>query len=259
MLLRWLRCACCSTAAVASLAIAQVPAAPGTLPPARVVSIGFKGLIKPQDVGRVEQAVALAGAEALPARLIVFFDSSGGDGFAAMRIGRLLRRAKAHVFVTGHCASACIFAYAGGVYRDAKPGSLGIHRGKLTATNVEGKTIDVDPRQNAQARDFLEYAQEQTREYFAQMGLPDRLYWAMQTVPPNQMRWLSTEEAKDLGLVGFDPDYLAERAEEVEARYGVARADYVQRTSEVLDQCAVDAPRYTAFVGCYKAELLGKR
>lgn len=221
-----------------------------------VVGIGFRGPIKAADVDRLRQAIALAGAEPLPARLVVFFDSGGGDGLAAMEIGRMLRHAKAHVFVTRRCASACIFAYAGGVYRDALSGSLGIHRGRITATVEQGRVVELDPATSPVARQFLTDAEAQMQVHLVDMGLPAPLFDAMQAVPPRAMRWLSAEEAAQLGLTGFDAGYLADRARELQARYGIPEAEYVRRSEAVLARCADAAARHSAFIACYRKQLL---
>lgn len=231
------------------------PAATGP----RVVSITFRGRIKATDVDRLQQAIALAGAEPLPARLIVFFDSGGGDGLAAMRIGRMLRHAKAHVFVTRRCASACIFAFLGGVYRDAAPNSLGMHRGRVTVALEQGRTVDLDPGKSPVARQFLTDAEAQSEEHLIEMGAPATLFEAMQAVPSNTMRWFTSEEAGQLGLTGFDPEYLAERGRELQARYGIPEDEYVRRAHGVLPHCAGVAAQHSAFVACYRRQLLSSQ
>lgn len=222
----------------------------------RVVSIGFKGSIRKSDVDRLQQAIALAGEEPLPARLIVFFDSGGGDGIAAMQIGRMLRHARAHVFVTGQCASACILAYIGGVYRDAVSGSLGIHRGRITVALPTGRVNDLDPSSSPVARQFLSDAEAQTQDHMSEMGMPPSLFEAMQAVSPQSMRWLNSEEAAQLGLTGFDAAYLAERSTLLSARYGIPAAEYARRAGTVLPHCAEVAARHPAFVACYRKQLL---
>jgi len=235
-------------------ATALPPKAAATGP--RVVGIGFRGPIKAGDVERLRQAIALAGEERVPARLVVFFESGGGDGLAAMQIGRMLRHAKAHVFVVKRCASACLFAYVGGVYRDALPGTLGIHRGRITATVEQGRIVDVDPGASPVARMFLTDAEAQMQEHLLGMGMPPELFNAMQAVGPHDMRWLNVEEAAQLGLTGFDPAYLAERAREMQARYGIAEAEYVRRSSTVLPRCAGLTGQHAQFIACYRTQLL---
>ncbi|MGE5525699.1 MAG: hypothetical protein ACM3SS_18435 [Rhodospirillaceae bacterium] len=242
----------CVAACAQDTVVAPKPAVAGQ----RVVGIAFSGPIRMIDVDRLRQAIALAGEEPIPARLIVFFDSSGGDGIAAMQIGRMLRHAKAHVFVVKRCASACIFAYVGGVYRDALPGTLGIHRGRVTATLEQGKVVDVDPGASPVARMFLSDAEAQVQEHLFEMGAPPALFDAMQAVGPRDMRWLSAQDAAQLGLVGFDPSYLAERAHEMQARYGMPEDELVRRTATVLPQCADSAARHAAFIACYRRQLL---
>lgn len=234
---------------------ALAPPKPVTGP--RVVGIGFSGPIAAADVERLRNAVALAGEEPLPARLVVFFDSGGGDGLAAMQIGRLLRHARAHVFVTRRCASACVFAFAGGVYRSALPGTLGVHRARLTSTR-EGRTIDVDVAGSPAASQFFADAEAQIAVHLEEMGLARSLFDAMQAVPPQSMRWLSAQEAADFGLTGFDPDYLATRARELQARYGIPEAEVRLRMAPVLERCGEAIARHAEFIACYRRQLLSK-
>lgn len=223
---------------------------------ARVVGIGFRGPIKAGDVERLRQAIALADEERVPARLVVFFDSGGGDGLAAMRIGRMLRHARAHVFVVKRCASACILAYAGGVYRDALPGTLGIHRGRITAAGAQERLVDVDPGASPVARMLLTDAEAQMQEHLLEMGMQAQLFDAMQAVDPHDMRWLDAAEAASLGLTGFDPVYLGERAKDMQVRYGIAEDEYVRRSRGVLSRCADLAAQHAAFIACYRKQLL---
>ena len=221
----------------------------------RVVGIGFNGPIAAGDVDRLRNAIALAGEEPLPARIVVFFDSGGGDGLAAMQIGRLLRHAKAHVFVTRRCASACVFAFAGGVYRGALPGTLGVHRARLTTTR-DGAVVDVDIAGSPAASQFFSDAEAQIALHLDEMGVSPALFAEMQTVPPRSMRWLTAEEAAAFRLTGFDPGYLRERGATLQTRYGIPEAAVPVRTASVIERCGDTVTRHSAFIACYRRQLL---
>ena len=74
----------------------------------QVVILNIQGNISTNLLAKVQQSVALMRGNPFPTGLIVFLNSLGGDGVAAMKIGRLLRQSKAHVFVSGKCGSACV-------------------------------------------------------------------------------------------------------------------------------------------------------
>jgi hypothetical protein len=221
----------------------------------RIVGITLKGSITRASVAKIRAAAALASAYAVPTPLMVFLDSPGGDGLAAMEIGRVLRLAKAHVFVNGRCASACILVLAGGVNRSAHANAVGIHRGRLTEKR-DGKIADVAMENNDKARAILSSAEEKAEEYFSEMGLPHSVFEAMQAVAPNQVRWLNSDDALKLGLVGFDESYLASYSKDILSRYRVSTVDLVRRSNNVLTHCEEHVREHSAFIACYKQQIL---
>lgn len=107
--------------------------------------MSLAGEIDAAAPARVKAALARIG----PARVEVYLDSTGGDLFAGMEIGQLLRQAGAATHVgrylagrnppgdtslalavqPGVCYSACSLAFLGGVYRYVSEGSqYGVHR-----------------------------------------------------------------------------------------------------------------------------------
>jgi hypothetical protein len=172
-----------------------------------------------------------------------------------MEIGRVLRLAKAHVFVNGRCASACILVLAGGTYRSAHPNTVGIHRGRLTEKR-DGKIADVVIENNEKARAALSSAEEKTEEYFSEMGLPHSAFEAMQAVAPNRIRWLDGEDAAKLGLTGFDETYLSSYSKDILSRYRVSRTDLVRRSDDVLTRCEEHVREHSAFIACYKQQIV---
>lgn len=134
------------------------------------------------------------------AQATVYLNSPGGSLLAAMAIGHVLR---AHGFHTevgtktadsrpmagGVCYSACPIAYAGGVWRNLEGGAvLGVHR----ATNRV-------PVPDAYA--FDEVVSRQLTEYLTEMGVSADLARLMATVPADEIRLLTAEEAVRLRLV----------------------------------------------------------
>lgn len=151
--------------------------------------------------------------EPIPAKLIVLLDSKGGDGMAAMEIGRLLRKNNAHVFVTGECSSACVFLLASGVVRGAPSFSVGIHQGRITMSSDSGVIKrEVDVQEDPKAKALLAQFERDAKVYFAQMGLPSSFFQAMQNHHTKGVYRLTGQEITFYGLSGFEDAYFEKRA-----------------------------------------------
>ncbi len=168
---------------VALGAAAQVPAPAGA--PLRVIEL--TGRITQSAVPELRAVFEGIDTARFPAGALVLLDSQGGDGLAAIEIGRMVRAAQAHVFVRGRCASACVFVLAGGVVRGVlRDGAIGIHRPRLT-TFVKGLgVVDINAATNPNAAAALEAGNRQSQAYFSEMGLPDAFFAAMMAAPSDQ-------------------------------------------------------------------------
>ena len=223
----------------------------------RTITIQIKGGITPELVPKVKEAIAKTTGDPLPAGLIVMLDSPGGDGLAAIEVGRLLREAHAHVFVSGKCSSACVFIFMGGVVRQAPDGALGIHRARITRIDKDSKKrIEVDHTKSARAQKKLEEGNQQIRAYVQEMGILAQFSDAMDAVPHDTMRWLSRKEAKDLGVIGFEPSYLKWRDQYLVERLRAKAGDLERNTDRVIERCyeANGTPK-TDFTRCYRLSL----
>jgi hypothetical protein len=222
-------------------------------PRQQVVTVSLRGVINEKAVASLEAAVLRVTGEPLPAGLIINLDSPGGDGMAAIRLGRIAREHKAHVFVRGRCLSACVFVLAGGVVRSAPDGAVGIHRGSLTAHRPGVGSVPVDFK-NPRVQAILDAAEREAAAYFAEMGMPAELFAAMQSVPHADMKRLSREEAGKVGLIGVDPAYAKARASEPRVR--LEESTFVSRSLEAQGACSQpESP--AAFVTCYRRALQG--
>ena len=228
----------------------------------RVVVMAIKGQISKKVLESVKGSIAnvvQANPEPIPASLIVLLDSPGGDGVAAMKIGEILRANKAHVFVTGQCASACIFVLASGVVRSAPAYTIGIHRGRITKSDTNAKILEeVDVKSNPKARELLERFERAAPVYFAQMGMPPDLFQAMQSHQYKGVYRLSSEEITFYGLSGFEPKYLDARAEyyqSLRGPYHMDKDELHRRTLKVASRCAEYEKKHTTFIYCYKQVL----
>ena len=229
-----------------------------TIPPntGKIMVIGINGLISKNVLEKVKQSIGQASGDPIPAGLIVLIDSPGGDGVAAMQIGRLLRKANAHVFVTGECASACIFVLASGVVRVAPSYSVGIHRGRVTMSDANAKIIkEVDINDNPEAKAALQHFERQAPVYFAEMGMSPELFPLMQTHQFRGVYRLSSAEITKTQLSGFEKAYLAQRVAFYQSQTGPYRMDedeFKSRTQKVASRCSGFDKQHTEFIKCYK-------
>ena len=236
------------------------PANPTTQSPkARVVVMTIQGSISRNLVDKVKQNLARVQGDPVPAGFIVLIDSKGGDGMAAMKIGRMLREAKAHVFVNGDCASACVFILASGVVRGASDYSVGIHQGRVTISDNNAKIIrEVDVKEDPKAQQALQRFELAAAGYFAEMGIPPDFYQAMAAHQLKGVHRLSYEELVFYNLNGMDDAYLRERSAFYQRQTGLYRMDKDElhrRTLRVGQVCAAGASDQNAFVKCYKDTL----
>lgn len=156
----------------------------------------------------------------------IVFNSPGGNLVAGLELGQRIRRLKMHTeigfrkkeqegwyeILPGVCASACTYAYLGGVRRSI---------GKMFAANSNGRERsrigvhrffrpdalkDIDAKQFA-ARD-LDTEQRLTAliaVYLVTMGVDARLLGLAAESDATSMRWLTEQETNDL-QVTYDPE-----------------------------------------------------
>jgi hypothetical protein len=186
----------------------------------------ISGEITSMDVNQVKNIVQSKRAWGYFA---INLDSSGGDIYAAMEIGRLIRKARAKCFIPqgAKCYSACVLVLAGAVNRFVG-GEVGIHRPYSTYV---GKR-DYEGTQN-------EYRRTETavRAYLREMNLPEQLFETMVLVPPEKIRILSYEEVEAFGLSGTDPvEQETEDAKDA-SNYGISKAELIRRKANLDMVC----------------------
>ena len=247
------------TGAVVDKSVSNISAEPRSPQQGQVVVMAIKGQISKKVLESVRGSIGNVSGDPIPAGLIVLVDSPGGDGVAAMKIGEILRANHAHVFVTGQCASACIFILASGVVRGAPAYTVGIHRGRITKTDANAKILEeIDVKTNPQARELLERFEKAVPIYFSQMGMPPDLFQAMQSHQYKGVYRLNNEEIVFYGLSGFEPGYLDSRAalyEKMTGSFHMDKDELYRRTLKVASRCAEFDQKHTAFINCYKQVL----
>jgi ATP-dependent protease ClpP protease subunit len=134
-------------------------------------------------------------------------DSQGGELFATLEIGRIMRAEGASISVGpgAACISACVFLLMGAIERtisgDAR---VGIHRPSLQAPQEGG------PRQ-ASEDEIVAAMFEQLVLYAQQMNVPRTIIDALMVVPPDRVEPLSASELATYGINALDAVALEER------------------------------------------------
>jgi hypothetical protein len=152
----------------------------------------------------------------------VTVDSSGGDVYTAMRIGRLLRQEEARVVVLGgaSCFSSCVLILAGGVQRQVL-GKVGIHRPYFYDFPKDLKDDQIKPTLNKLWSDV--------RSYLTEMNIPSFLFEEMVSIPPSEIKILSKDELRRFCLNQDDPAWEEKYVRRQAERYGLTAAEYRRR------------------------------
>ncbi len=118
----------------------------------------------------------------------VIEESNGGLIGEAMATGALFRKKGVATSVDGSCASACVELYAAGVKRYlSKTARFGIH-----AMAVDGDESSLSATQSLLSKRV---------KYFEAGGVDPRIVMDSLDTPAEALRWLTTEQARDYGLI----------------------------------------------------------
>ncbi|ANL40238.1 UNVERIFIED_ORG: hypothetical protein M2312_002470 [Rhizobium esperanzae] len=123
----------------------------------------------------------------------ISFDSPGGNVVAAIRFGRALRalNAKTLQIRAMECASACAFAFVGGVERFAEPGSIGVHRISLS---------DDVPMDNKLAVSTVQLMTGEIIGYLTDMGVSPNLLQLSLSIDSTDIRYLTAAEMRNWNI-----------------------------------------------------------
>jgi len=136
---------------------------------------------------------ALAGVDG---KIAVGLNSPGGNLFAGMQLGRIVRARGASTHIIDHrtlragtCYSACAMTFLGGVHRfNDNGGRYGVHRASLLV-GPAGQ-LDLGPELSSAIG-----------SYIREMGVDSRLLDLCMKAGRDEMYVLSPREARDLGVV----------------------------------------------------------
>jgi hypothetical protein len=144
--------------------------------------ITIVGMLKLAD-GDAFATVASAHDSAL-----VVLISDGGNLLAGLRIGQLIRLRHFATLVPdgARCASACAIAWLGGTKRFMQPSALiGFH----AAFSIENGVVTETGAGNALVGAYL-----------SRLGLSDAAILYIEQAHPNQINWLTKEDAREVGI-----------------------------------------------------------
>jgi len=155
-------------------------------------TVRLRGVINQSRLRLVEEALrrrdATQRALGRAVALHVDVDSAGGEVFAALDIGRLLRREKAPVRMgqDASCVSACVFVLMGATERTvAARARVGLHRPSLG-----------DPRRNA----LVPAMSEAMAHYAEEMGVSRRIVDDMLAIRGGRVRFVTPAELASYGM-----------------------------------------------------------
>jgi hypothetical protein len=123
----------------------------------------------------------------------ISFDSPGGNVVTAIRFGRAIRALNARTLQIRalECASACAFAFVGGVERFAEPGSIGVHRISLS---------DDVPMDNKLAVSTVQLMTGEIIGYLTDMGVSPNLLQLSLSIDSTDIRYLTAAEMRDWNI-----------------------------------------------------------
>jgi len=143
----------------------------------------------------------------------ISFDSPGGNVVTAIMFGRAIRALNARTLQIRalECASACAFAFVGGVERFAEPGSIGVHRISLS---------DDVPMDNKLAVSTVQLMTGEIIGYLTDMGVSPNLLQLSLSIDSTDIRYLTAAEMRDWNI--NTPEDMPSAQESAPPRPGAA-------------------------------------
>lgn len=182
-----------TTALGSSLAFAQVEVKPVQHSKVgEVLAVRISEDIAPGDYERLFKGLIANPGKF--ARKVALLDSIGGSAAESIKMGRLLREAGFETLVPTNsvCQGSCVYLLAAGKQRTVR-GYVGLHRPYYPA----GDSSQAAGSYNARA-------------YLRDMDIPLELADTMQSIDPQRMRVLTTQELQRYGL-GATPSQISAR------------------------------------------------
>jgi hypothetical protein len=179
--------------------------------------IAAEGEIAPGTADDLETFIKSFGYSENPGGWNVRFNSPGGSLSEGIRLGELIRKIKLGTEVgasepdeyghwkrvTGHCASACAFAFLGGLSRYVSGGELGVHQfyHEISLRDPSAKifsSLDMSGHQFISAM-LIDYA--------FRMGVDPRFVSVAASTPPLEMQLLNEQLLDDLRVKWYPKEF----------------------------------------------------
>ncbi|NBC47154.1 MAG: hypothetical protein GVY22_04005 [Gammaproteobacteria bacterium] len=146
------------------------------------------GSIDSEDASVVKRIAERMRRQGINLRSVVFVKNQGGSLSSAMQLGHTIRALGVNTAAAYDCASACIYAFSGGVLRTSYTNThFGLHQSRYgdgsVGTLAEGQKIAA-----------IRYG------YLESMGVNPKIAIWESEVEPDEIRWISQYEAKGLNL-----------------------------------------------------------
>jgi len=160
----------------------------------------------------------------------VLLDSHGGDVYAAMAIGRVLRENELSVAVAvpAECLSSCALIYIAGVQR-VNFGTIGLHRPYLIGS----------PLQTAEISKAMPKMLQDIRSYVSEMGVTEEFFNIMVNTDPANVR-LYRADIEDL-VPEKDPVWEEIDVARQARQYGISTEEYRTREKYGEKTCKTDS------------------
>ena len=188
-----------------------------------IIDVTISGRVSEQDAKNLEELSPELQTRALRVEL----NSEGGDVFAAMRIGRFIRKHEGKTILFRKCYSSCALIFIAGVVRINGGSELGLHRPYLASAPKSRQVIE----------EQVPVMLSLIKKYVAEMGITDNFYQQMVNTEPSQMviyKWDSTKL-----VPSYDPVYQEVSISYRARQYGVTTAEMRRRESDVDNKCYI--------------------
>lgn len=154
--------------------------------------------------------------------------SAGGDVDAALTMGRAIRKAQMSIVIgdKGRCASACVFLYAGAVYR-APYAPIEIHRPYLGSSNASFEVTQSKYRE----------LEKRIKTYLREMNVSEILFDLMMSIPPEKTKKLTIDEMEKMGMGHTDSTYAEYEENKQANRAGMTKQAWLERKSIAIKMC----------------------
>jgi hypothetical protein len=159
--------------------------------PKKVVIVKIEGRIIHEEELEFEKALDQIKSDGYTIKNnAIAFNTRGGSGGSAIRIGEIIRERRLNTFVgpKSLCASACIYGVIGGVVRNIY-GKVSVHRGSYN---------DVPPIHKI--KKFIAWGDYDEIKHVNQMGISSWLTDAIMTTPNWTRRILTQTELRRWGI-----------------------------------------------------------